>query len=51
MTPLTIGLLAGGLCMAIAAGFIFAAAVRGGQLDDLEEVKFQMLRENHDVDD
>lgn len=48
MTALTICLIGGGLATAIAAALMFAAAVRSGQLDDLEETKFQMLREDHD---
>ena len=48
MTTLTICLIAGGLATAIAAALAFAAAVRSGQLDDLEETKFQMLREERD---
>ena len=48
MTTLTICLIAGGLATAIAAALVFTAAVRSGQLDDLEETKFQMLREDHE---
>jgi len=46
---LTLSLILGGLAFAAAAGFLFAAAVRSGQMDDLEDVKFQMLREDHDA--
>lgn len=48
MTVLTMCLIAGGLASALAAAMAFVAAVRSGQLDDLEETKFQMLREDHD---
>jgi len=48
MTAMTLCLIAGGLATAAAAALAFAAAVRSGQLDDLEETKFQMLREEHD---
>ena len=48
MTALTICLIGGGLATAIAAALGFAAAVQAGQLDDLEDTKFQMLREDHD---
>jgi cbb3-type cytochrome oxidase maturation protein len=48
VTLLTLALILGGLAMAAAAGFLFVAAVRSGQMDDLEDVKFQMLREDND---
>lgn len=48
MSLLTLCLILGGLAMAAAAGFLFVAAVRSGQMDDLEDVKFQMLREDRD---
>lgn len=48
MTALTMCLIAGGLATAAAAALVFVAAVRGGQLDDLEETKFQMLREDQE---
>jgi cbb3-type cytochrome oxidase maturation protein len=43
---LTICLIAGGVVLAAAAAIAFAASVKGGQLDDLEETKYQMLRED-----
>ena len=49
LSGLTLCLILGGLAFAAAAGFLFAAAARTGQLDDLEDVKFQMLREDHDA--
>ncbi len=48
MSLLTLALILGGLAMAAAGGFLFVAAVRSGQMDDLEDVKFQMLREDRD---
>jgi len=45
---LTLCIIAGGLSSVIAAAMVFVAAVRSGQMDDLEETKFQMLREDHD---
>jgi nitrogen fixation-related uncharacterized protein len=45
---LTLALILGGLAMAAAAGFLFVGAVRSGQMDDLEDVKFQMLREDNE---
>ena len=45
MTALTLCLIAGGLATAVAAGLCFVGAVRAGHLDDLEDVKFRMLRE------
>jgi hypothetical protein len=42
----TLCLIAGGLCSAVAAALAFAAAVRAGHLDDLEETKFRMFRED-----
>ncbi len=46
MTALTLCLIAAGLATAIAAGLFFVGAVRSGLLDDLEDVKFRMLRED-----
>jgi cbb3-type cytochrome oxidase maturation protein len=43
---LTICLIAGGVVLAIAAAIAFTASVKGGQFDDLEETKYQMLRED-----
>ena len=48
MTILTICLLAGALLMGLAGGLAFLLAVRTGQLDDVEEPKYQMLRGNSD---
>ncbi len=45
MSALTIVLLAAGLCMGVAGMLVFAAAVRTGQFDDIEEAKYQLLRE------
>jgi cbb3-type cytochrome oxidase maturation protein len=49
MNLLTLSLILGGLAMGLGAGLWFAVAVRSGQLDDLEDVKFQMLREDDDA--
>ncbi|MHB8875375.1 MAG: cbb3-type cytochrome oxidase assembly protein CcoS [Myxococcaceae bacterium] len=46
MTALTLCLLAGALLSAAAGGLLFVGAVRAGQLDDVEEAKFRMLRED-----
>jgi cbb3-type cytochrome oxidase maturation protein len=46
MTALTLCLIAAGIAMAISAGLFFVWAVRSGYLDDLEDVKFRMLRED-----
>ena len=46
MTALTLCLIAGAIASAVAAALVFAGMVRSGQLDDLEETKFQMLRED-----
>ncbi len=43
---LTICLIGGCVASAFAALFFFVGFVRNGQLDDLEDVKFQMLRED-----
>ena len=48
MSMVTLCLIFGGLVTAVSAGLCFAWAVRSGQLDDLEEVKFRMLREDKD---
>ncbi len=45
-SALTLCLIAAGLATATAAGLFFVWAVRSGQLDDLEDVKFRMLRED-----
>ncbi len=45
MSPMTLGLMIGGVLMAVAAACIFAWASLDGQFDDLEEAKYQMLRE------
>jgi cbb3-type cytochrome oxidase maturation protein len=41
----TFWLLLGALAMGCAGGLAFVLAVRSGQLDDLEDVKHQMFRE------
>jgi hypothetical protein len=46
MTATTLCLIAGGLFSALAAALAFAFAARAGHLDDLEETKFHMLRED-----
>ncbi len=46
MTALTLCLLAGGIACAIGAALFFAGAVRAGLMDDVEEAKFRMLRED-----
>ncbi len=48
MTTLTFCLLVGGLCMGLAGGLAYVLAVRTGQLDDVEDIKYQMLRGNSD---
>ncbi len=48
MSTLTIVLLVGGLCMGVAGMLIFVAAARSGQFDDIEEVKYRMLREDEE---
>ncbi len=46
MSALTLCLIAAGIATAVAAGLVFVAAVRSGQMDDLEETKFRILRED-----
>ncbi len=46
MTALTLCLILGAACSAVAAGLTFAGVVRAGHLDDLEETKFRMIRED-----
>ncbi len=48
MTTLTICLLVGAIFMGLAGGLAYLLAVRTGQLDDVEEAKYQMLRGNSD---
>lgn len=48
MTTMTICLLAGALVMGLAGGLAYWLAARTGQLDDIEEAKYQMLRGNSD---
>ncbi len=48
MSLTTLSLILGGIAMGLAAGLWFVVAVRSGQMDDLEDVKFQMLREDRD---
>lgn len=45
MTALTVCLVAGGIASALAAALAFVWAARSGHLDDLEETKFRMFRE------
>ncbi len=45
MDVMTLGLLAGALLMALGSGLVFVAAARSGQFDEIEDVKFQLLRE------
>ncbi len=47
MSALTLGLLAAALSMGLAGALAFAWAARNGQFDDLEDVKYQLLREGH----
>ncbi len=48
MTAMTLLLLGGALCMGTAGALIFVLAARSGQFDDLEDTKYQLLRENDD---
>ncbi len=49
MSPLTtLSLILGGLAMGLAAGLVFMMVVRSGLMDDFEDVKFQMIREDHE---
>lgn len=48
MTQLTLGLVVGAVLMALGAGLAFIGAVCSGQFDDVEEAKFQMLREDEE---
>ncbi len=48
MNTLEIGLLAGGLLMAMSATLVFIWGVRTGQFDNLEETKYQMFHEEDD---
>lgn len=51
MTLMTALLLAVALLMGCAGALVFALAARKGQFDDLEDVKYRMLREGEDDDD
>lgn len=46
MTALTLCLIVAGIVTATGAGLFFVGAVRSGLMDDLEETKFRMLRED-----
>ena len=46
MSAMTIGMLLGALSMAIGAAFVFALAARSGQLEQVEEAKYQMLHDD-----
>jgi hypothetical protein len=46
MTALTLCLMAAGIATAIGAALFFVGAVRAGLMDDVEEAKFRMLRED-----
>ncbi len=49
LSPLTtLCLILGGLAMGLAAGLVFMMVVRSGLMDDFEDVKFQMIREDHE---
>ncbi len=48
MDVMTLGLLVGALLMAIGGGLVFVAAVRSGQFDEIEDVKFELFREGRD---
>jgi len=48
MTALTICLMTAGIASAVAAALAFVWAARSGHLDDLEETKFRMFREEQD---
>jgi hypothetical protein len=48
VTALTLCLIASGICAATAAGLFFAGAVKAGLMEDLEDVKYRMLREDED---
>jgi cbb3-type cytochrome oxidase maturation protein len=45
-SPLSLCLIVGALVSAVAGALFFAFAVRSGQMDDLEDVKYRMLRED-----
>jgi nitrogen fixation-related uncharacterized protein len=46
MTALTLCLIAAGIATAVSAGFFFVGAVRSGWMDDLEDTKYRLLRED-----
>ena len=48
MTEMTIFLLVGALCMGVAGWLIFLAAMRTGQWDAMEDVKFQLFDDSED---
>ncbi len=45
-SALTVCLIVAGIAMASGAALFFVGAVRSGQMEDLEDVKFRMLRED-----
>lgn len=45
---MTLPLLLGALCLACSAGLVFVLALRLGQFDDLEDVRFQIFKEDGD---
>lgn len=46
MSALTLCLIAAGIATAAAAGLVFVGAVRSGWMDDLEDTKYRILRED-----
>jgi len=50
MTAMTLLLLGGALCMGFSAALVFVLAARSGQFDDLEDTKYQLLRDDDDQD-
>ncbi len=46
MSALTLCLIAAGSATAVSAGFVFVGAVRSGWMDDLEDTKYRLLRED-----
>jgi cbb3-type cytochrome oxidase maturation protein len=46
MIVMTICLLGGALIMGLAGGLVFVLAARSGHFEDLEEVKYQIMRED-----
>ncbi len=46
MSALTLCLIAAGIATAVSAGLFFVGAVRSGWMDDLEDTKYRLLRED-----